>query len=84
YLIFRSHLISTHLCLEGMMLSLFISTSFSSLNSQSIIIYSLPIVILVFTACEAAIGLALLAIISSTYGTYHDKFSALGKQSEFQ
>nr|O21567.1 RecName: Full=NADH-ubiquinone oxidoreductase chain 4L; AltName: Full=NADH dehydrogenase subunit 4L [Sigmodon hispidus]AAB87239.1 NADH dehydrogenase subunit 4L [Sigmodon hispidus] len=66
---FRSHLMSTLLCLEGMMLSLFILTAFSSLSSQSMIMYSLPIVILVFAACEAAIGLALLAMISSTYGT---------------
>nr|YP_009316256.1 NADH dehydrogenase subunit 4L [Cricetulus migratorius]ANE11014.1 NADH dehydrogenase subunit 4L [Cricetulus migratorius] len=64
--IFRSHMMSTLLCLEGMMLSLFIMTSITSLNMHSM---STPIVILVFAACEAAVGLALLVKISSTYGT---------------
>nr|AAB87230.1 NADH dehydrogenase subunit 4L [Reithrodon auritus] len=68
-LMFRSHLMSTLLCLEGMMLSLFIMTTITALNSQSMIMYSIPIVMLVFAACEAAIGLALLALISNTYGT---------------
>ncbi|YP_009538424.1 NADH dehydrogenase subunit 4L (mitochondrion) [Peromyscus maniculatus bairdii] len=68
-LVFRSHLMSTLLCLEGMMLSLFIMTTITSLNSHSMIMYPLPIVILVFAACEAAIGLALLAKVSNSYGT---------------
>nr|QLM01015.1 NADH dehydrogenase subunit 4L [Micromys minutus] len=68
-LMFRSHLMSTLLCLEGMMLSLFIMTSISTLNSNSMISMSVPIIILVFAACEAAIGLALLVKVSNTYGT---------------
>nr|WLV27701.1 NADH dehydrogenase subunit 4L [Tscherskia triton] len=68
-LMFRSHLMSTLLCLEGMMLSLFIMTTITSLDSHSMIMYSIPIVILVFAACEAAVGLALLVKISNTYGT---------------
>nr|UZH93672.1 NADH dehydrogenase subunit 4L [Reithrodontomys mexicanus] len=68
-LMFRSHLMSTLLCLEGMMLSLFIITTITSLNSHSMIMYTIPIVILVFAACEAAIGLALLAKVSNSYGT---------------
>ncbi|CAH6779957.1 ND4L [Phodopus roborovskii] len=68
-LIFRSHLISTLLCLEGMILTLFIITAITSLNSHSIIMYPIPIVILVFAACEAAVGLALLVKVSNTYGT---------------
>nr|ABG11887.1 NADH dehydrogenase subunit 4L [Rattus norvegicus]AJE61360.1 NADH dehydrogenase subunit 4L [Rattus norvegicus] len=66
---FRSHLMSTLLCLEGMMLSLFVMTSTSTLNSNSMISMTIPITILVFAACEAAVGLALLAKISNTYGT---------------
>nr|QZJ46501.1 NADH dehydrogenase subunit 4L [Lophuromys melanonyx] len=68
-LMFRSHFMSTLLCLEGMMLSLFIMTSTSTLNSNSMISFPTPIVILVFAACEAAVGLALLVKISNTYGT---------------
>nr|AAB87158.1 NADH dehydrogenase subunit 4L [Necromys lactens] len=70
-LIFRSHFMSTLLCLEGMMLSLFIMTTITALNTQSMIMYTIPIVMLVFAACEAALGLALLTMISSTYGTDH-------------
>nr|AAB87251.1 NADH dehydrogenase subunit 4L [Isthmomys pirrensis] len=68
-LMFRSHLMSTLLCLEGMMLSLFIITTITSLNSHSMIMYPIPIAILVFGGCEAAIGLALLAKVSNSYGT---------------
>nr|YP_004021737.1 NADH dehydrogenase subunit 4L [Pseudomys chapmani]ABX75337.1 NADH dehydrogenase subunit 4L [Pseudomys chapmani] len=68
-LIFRSHLMSTLLCLEGMMLSLFTMTSMATLNSNSMASLPIPITILVFAACEAAVGLALLVKISNTYGT---------------
>nr|AAB87233.1 NADH dehydrogenase subunit 4L [Reithrodontomys fulvescens] len=68
-MMFRSHLMSTLLCVEGMMLSLFIITTITSLNSHSMIMYTIPIIILVFAACEAAIGLALLAKVSNSYGT---------------
>nr|YP_009870301.1 NADH dehydrogenase subunit 4L [Mus baoulei]QKJ82463.1 NADH dehydrogenase subunit 4L [Mus baoulei] len=68
-LMFRSHLMSTLLCLEGMMLSLFIMTSVTSLNSNSMNSMPIPITILVFAACEAAVGLALLVKVSNTYGT---------------
>nr|YP_009453788.1 NADH dehydrogenase subunit 4L [Taeromys dominator]ASP44797.1 NADH dehydrogenase subunit 4L [Taeromys dominator] len=68
-LMFRSHLMSTLLCLEGMMLSLFIMTATSTLNASSMISMTVPITILVFAACEAAVGLALLVKISNIYGT---------------
>nr|AAB87200.1 NADH dehydrogenase subunit 4L [Nelsonia neotomodon] len=68
-LMFRSHLMSTLLCLEGMMLTLFIMTTITSLNSHSMLMYSIPIVILVFAACEAAVGLAMLVKVSNSYGT---------------
>ncbi|WP_409364791.1 NADH-quinone oxidoreductase subunit K [Escherichia coli] len=44
-------------------------TSTSTLNSNSIISITIPITILVFAACEGAVGLALLVKISNTYGT---------------
>nr|YP_009161640.1 NADH dehydrogenase subunit 4L [Meriones libycus]AKS10915.1 NADH dehydrogenase subunit 4L [Meriones libycus] len=70
-LMFRSHLMSTLLCMEGMMLSLFIMISTLILNSNSMISFSIPIIILVFAACEAAVGLALLVKVSNMYGTDH-------------
>nr|QRZ03004.1 NADH dehydrogenase subunit 4L [Mastomys natalensis] len=68
-LMFRSHLMSTLLCLEGMMLSLFIMVSMMTLNSYSMVSMPIPITIMVFAACEAAVGLALLVKVSNTYGT---------------
>nr|QYC36858.1 NADH dehydrogenase subunit 4L [Lophiomys imhausi] len=70
-LMFRHHLMSTLLCLEGMMLSLFITISLFAMNFNTLIPLSIPTTILVFAACEAAVGLALLVKISNTYGTDH-------------
>nr|YP_009424315.1 NADH dehydrogenase subunit 4L [Callosciurus prevostii]ARH02802.1 NADH dehydrogenase subunit 4L [Callosciurus prevostii]QAB46109.1 NADH dehydrogenase subunit 4L [Callosciurus prevostii]QAB46122.1 NADH dehydrogenase subunit 4L [Callosciurus prevostii]QAB46135.1 NADH dehydrogenase subunit 4L [Callosciurus prevostii] len=66
--IYRSHLMSSLLCLEGMMLSMFILTSLMVLNSHFSLSYMIPIILLVFAACEAAVGLALLVMVSNTYG----------------
>nr|AAD24698.1 NADH dehydrogenase subunit 4L [Macaca nemestrina nemestrina]QNM39074.1 NADH dehydrogenase subunit 4L [Macaca nemestrina]QNM39087.1 NADH dehydrogenase subunit 4L [Macaca nemestrina] len=67
-LIYRSHLMASLLCLEGMMMSLFIMTTLIALNTHSSLINIMPIILLVFAACEAAVGLALLVSISNTYG----------------
>ncbi|NP_008207.1 NADH dehydrogenase subunit 4L (mitochondrion) [Pan paniscus] len=67
-LVYRSHLMSSLLCLEGMMLSLFIMTTLMTLNTHSLLANIVPITMLVFAACEAAVGLALLVSISNTYG----------------
>nr|WIA65223.1 NADH dehydrogenase subunit 4L [Tamiops mcclellandii barbei] len=66
--IYRSHLMSSLLCLEGMMLSMFILSTLMVLNSHFSLSYMLPIILLVFAACEAAVGLALLVMVSNTYG----------------
>nr|URH14775.1 NADH dehydrogenase subunit 4L [Saimiri cassiquiarensis]URH15009.1 NADH dehydrogenase subunit 4L [Saimiri cassiquiarensis]URH15022.1 NADH dehydrogenase subunit 4L [Saimiri ustus] len=66
--IYRSHLMSSLLCLEGMMLSLFIMTTLMTLNLHLVLMYMMPIALLVFAACEAAVGLALLVLISNLYG----------------
>nr|NP_944693.1 NADH dehydrogenase subunit 4L [Berardius bairdii]Q70RV4.1 RecName: Full=NADH-ubiquinone oxidoreductase chain 4L; AltName: Full=NADH dehydrogenase subunit 4L [Berardius bairdii]CAD87970.1 NADH4L protein [Berardius bairdii] len=68
-LMYRSHLMSALLCMEGMMLSLFILAALTILNSHFTLANMAPIILLVFAACEAAIGLALLVMISNTYGT---------------
>nr|YP_010037191.1 NADH dehydrogenase subunit 4L [Speothos venaticus]ALD16187.1 NADH dehydrogenase subunit 4L [Speothos venaticus]QQW47863.1 NADH dehydrogenase subunit 4L [Speothos venaticus] len=68
-LIYRSHLMSSLLCLEGMMLSLFVMMSITILNNHFTLASMMPIVLLVFAACEAALGLSLLVMVSNTYGT---------------
>nr|ANC48929.1 NADH dehydrogenase subunit 4L [Laonastes aenigmamus]ANC48942.1 NADH dehydrogenase subunit 4L [Laonastes aenigmamus] len=69
--IYRTHLMSSLLCLEGMMLALFMILAITSLNQHHTLISSIPIIMLVFAACEAAVGLSLLVMISNTYGTDH-------------
>nr|YP_009120891.1 NADH dehydrogenase subunit 4L [Hylopetes phayrei]AGG40782.1 NADH dehydrogenase subunit 4L [Hylopetes phayrei]AKP94191.1 NADH dehydrogenase subunit 4L [Hylopetes phayrei electilis]UZP46685.1 NADH dehydrogenase subunit 4L [Hylopetes phayrei] len=66
--IYRSHLMSSLLCLEGMMLSMFILSTLIILNTHFLLSFMLPVLLLVFAACEAAVGLALLVMVSNTYG----------------
>nr|AOT84172.1 NADH dehydrogenase subunit 4L [Camelus dromedarius]AOT84185.1 NADH dehydrogenase subunit 4L [Camelus dromedarius]AOT84198.1 NADH dehydrogenase subunit 4L [Camelus dromedarius]AOT84211.1 NADH dehydrogenase subunit 4L [Camelus dromedarius] len=68
-LMYRSHLMSSLLCLEGMMLSLFVMASLMILNNHFTLASVMPIILLVFAACEAALGLALLVMVSNKYGT---------------
>nr|YP_010574467.1 NADH dehydrogenase subunit 4L [Chaetodipus penicillatus]UZH94561.1 NADH dehydrogenase subunit 4L [Chaetodipus penicillatus] len=68
-LIFRSHLMSSLLCLEGMMLALFLSMSMMTSYFNMSYSFMMPITLLVLAACEAAIGLALLVKISNNYGS---------------
>nr|APC60602.1 NADH dehydrogenase subunit 4L [Euryzygomatomys spinosus] len=67
-MVYRSHMMSSLLCLEGMMLSMFILGTIVMLNLHYTLSFSTLIVLLVFAACEAAVGLALLVMISNTYG----------------
>uniref|UniRef100_A0A4X2LFV5 NADH-ubiquinone oxidoreductase chain 4L n=1 Tax=Vombatus ursinus TaxID=29139 RepID=A0A4X2LFV5_VOMUR len=67
-LIYRSHLISTLLCLEGMILSLFILIALLISHFHILSVSIAPLILLVFSACEAGVGLALLVKISSDYG----------------
>uniref|UniRef100_A0A4W2DMZ3 NADH-ubiquinone oxidoreductase chain 4L n=1 Tax=Bos indicus x Bos taurus TaxID=30522 RepID=A0A4W2DMZ3_BOBOX len=53
-LICRSHLISSLLCLEGIILSLFVIATLIILNSHFTLASIIPIILLVFVACEAA------------------------------
>ena len=62
-LIYRSHLISSLLCLEGMILSLFVMAALTILNLHFTLASIIPIILLVFAACEAALGLSLLVIV---------------------
>nr|YP_008379068.1 NADH dehydrogenase subunit 4L [Lophocebus aterrimus]AGM47562.1 NADH dehydrogenase subunit 4L [Lophocebus aterrimus] len=67
-MIYRSHLMASLLCLEGMMMSLFIMITLTTSNTHSPLTNIMPIIMLVFAACETAVGLALLISISNTYG----------------
>nr|ABG73787.1 NADH dehydrogenase subunit 4L [Lepilemur edwardsi] len=70
-LVFRSHLMSSLLCLEGMMLSMSILSILLIMNMHYTVSFIMPILLLVLAACEAAIGLALLVMVSNTYGLDH-------------
>nr|Q1HUZ9.1 RecName: Full=NADH-ubiquinone oxidoreductase chain 4L; AltName: Full=NADH dehydrogenase subunit 4L [Platyrrhinus dorsalis]ABC47562.1 NADH dehydrogenase subunit 4L [Platyrrhinus dorsalis] len=67
-LLYRSHMMSSLLCLEGMMLSLFVMMTMIILNTHLTLASMIPIILLVFAACEAALGLSLLVMVSTTYG----------------
>ncbi|YP_089598.1 NADH dehydrogenase subunit 4L (mitochondrion) [Rhinatrema bivittatum] len=65
----RTHLLSALLCLEGMMLALFISLSTWCAFSQSSLYSVSPMVMLTFSACGAGAGLAILVATTRTHGT---------------
>nr|ABC47541.1 NADH dehydrogenase subunit 4L [Vampyressa nymphaea] len=67
-LMYRAHMMSSLLCLEGMMLSLFVMMTMTILNTHLTLASMIPIILLVFAACEAALGLSLLVMVSTTYG----------------
>nr|BBU25626.1 NADH dehydrogenase subunit 4L [Telmatherina celebensis] len=65
----RTHLLSALLCLEGMMLSLFIALSLWILQLDSTSFSTSPMILLAFSACEASAGLALLVATARTHGS---------------
>nr|YP_010837654.1 NADH dehydrogenase subunit 4L [Takydromus intermedius]WGC93619.1 NADH dehydrogenase subunit 4L [Takydromus intermedius] len=69
--IHRTHLMLILICIEGMMLTLYLMMTVftSSLNISTIAM--LPILLLAMSACEASTGLALLVATSRTHGTDH-------------
>nr|YP_009183705.1 NADH dehydrogenase subunit 4L [Squalus montalbani]YP_009368721.1 NADH dehydrogenase subunit 4L [Squalus brevirostris]ALN38235.1 NADH dehydrogenase subunit 4L [Squalus montalbani]ARM56361.1 NADH dehydrogenase subunit 4L [Squalus brevirostris]BDB06950.1 NADH dehydrogenase subunit 4L [Squalus mitsukurii] len=67
----RSHLLSALLCLEGMMLSLFIAIALWSMTLNSTSCSITPMILLTFSACEAGAGLALLVAATRTHGSDH-------------
>nr|YP_003058386.1 NADH dehydrogenase subunit 4L [Oryzias javanicus]ACX70677.1 NADH dehydrogenase subunit 4L [Oryzias javanicus]BAH84927.1 NADH dehydrogenase subunit 4L [Oryzias javanicus] len=66
---YRTHLLSALLCLEAMMLTLFISLSLWALQLMSTMFVACPMILLAFSACEASAGLALLVATARTHGT---------------
>nr|WNH23020.1 NADH dehydrogenase subunit 4L [Gobiosoma bosc] len=67
----RTHLLSALLCLEGMMLSLFLALSLWTLELSSSNFSPAPLLLLAFSACEASAGLALLVATARTHGSDH-------------
>nr|YP_009990498.1 NADH dehydrogenase subunit 4L [Ctenolabrus rupestris]QNM99735.1 NADH dehydrogenase subunit 4L [Ctenolabrus rupestris]BCD71978.1 NADH dehydrogenase subunit 4L [Ctenolabrus rupestris] len=65
----RTHLLSALLCLEGMMLALFIALSLWTLQLNSTSFSTAPMLLLAFSACEASAGLALLVATARTHGS---------------
>nr|YP_009355580.1 NADH dehydrogenase subunit 4L [Trichonotus setiger]BAX03923.1 NADH dehydrogenase subunit 4L [Trichonotus elegans]BBU26053.1 NADH dehydrogenase subunit 4L [Trichonotus elegans] len=65
----RTHLLSALLCLEMMMLSLYIGLSMWALQIHSTTPSLSPMVLLSFSACEASAGLALLVATARTHGS---------------
>nr|BBI37625.1 NADH dehydrogenase subunit 4L [Trimma sp. ROM-80448] len=65
----RTHLLSALLCLEGMMLSLFLALSLWTLELSSTSFSASPLFLLAFSACEASAGLALLVATARTHGS---------------
>nr|YP_007625466.1 NADH dehydrogenase subunit 4L [Polypterus teugelsi]ADG95317.1 NADH dehydrogenase subunit 4L [Polypterus teugelsi] len=65
----RTHLLSALLCLEAMMLSLFIALAMWSSQNKIMMFSSAPLFLLAFSACEASLGLSLLVATSRTHGS---------------
>nr|YP_008080623.1 NADH dehydrogenase subunit 4L [Paraplagusia japonica]AFC88411.1 NADH dehydrogenase subunit 4L [Paraplagusia japonica] len=64
----RNHLLSVLLCLEGLMLSLFLFLAIWSLQNNATSFTTTPMLLLAFSACEAGAGLALLVASTRTHG----------------
>nr|YP_097110.1 NADH dehydrogenase subunit 4L [Batrachoseps wrighti]AAU20547.1 NADH dehydrogenase subunit 4L [Batrachoseps wrighti] len=69
----RTHLLSALLCLEGMMLALFLMMSLWTKQLETTSYFSLLMFMLTFSACEASTGLSLMVATTRTHGTDHLK-----------
>nr|YP_010000542.1 NADH dehydrogenase subunit 4L [Neodrepanis coruscans]QOD96441.1 NADH dehydrogenase subunit 4L [Neodrepanis coruscans] len=67
----RTHLVSALLCLESMMLALYIILAMWPIHNQSTSLTLTPIFMLAFSACEAGTGLAILVASTRTHGSDH-------------
>nr|AYN73647.1 NADH dehydrogenase subunit 4L [Upupa epops] len=67
----RAHLVSALLCLESMMLSMYISLSIWPVENHTTPLTIIPMLMLTFSACEAGTGLATLVASTRTHGSDH-------------
>uniref|UniRef100_A0AAU8HPZ8 NADH-ubiquinone oxidoreductase chain 4L n=1 Tax=Rhinella sp. Itoupe TaxID=3090804 RepID=A0AAU8HPZ8_9NEOB len=65
----RAHLLSALLCLEGMMLSIFIALSLWALKFILISSLMFPVIMLTMSACEAGLGLSLMIATARSHGS---------------
>nr|AVP25623.1 NADH dehydrogenase subunit 4L [Paradoxophyla palmata] len=63
----RAHLLSALLCLEGMMLMIFVGLAMWPNNMSSLMLMS-PLIMLTLSACEAALGLSLMIATARSHG----------------
>nr|YP_009180031.1 NADH dehydrogenase subunit 4L [Strauchbufo raddei]ALL53112.1 NADH dehydrogenase subunit 4L [Strauchbufo raddei]WMW23610.1 NADH dehydrogenase subunit 4L [Strauchbufo raddei] len=71
----RAHLLSALLCLEGMMLSIFIGLGLWALKFTLIAPLMYPVIMLTMSACEAGLGLSLMIATARSHGS--DNLSTL-------
>nr|YP_009000550.1 NADH dehydrogenase subunit 4L [Hemisus marmoratus]BAO42905.1 NADH dehydrogenase subunit 4L [Hemisus marmoratus] len=64
----RLHLLSALLCLEGMMLVIFIGLSMWP-NNLTIFPLMAPLTMLTMSACEASLGLSLMIALARSHGS---------------
>nr|WID86974.1 NADH dehydrogenase subunit 4L [Anomaloglossus rufulus] len=65
----RTHLLSALLCLEGMMLSLYIGLSLWTTKMTLISSGMFPVIMLTMSACEAGLGLSLMIATARSHGS---------------
>nr|AVP25730.1 NADH dehydrogenase subunit 4L [Scaphiophryne boribory] len=63
----RTHLLSALLCLEGMMLTIFVGLALWP-NNLSTTMLMTPLIMLTLSACEAALGLSLMIATARSHG----------------
>nr|YP_010597294.1 NADH dehydrogenase subunit 4L [Paramesotriton zhijinensis]WAK99165.1 NADH dehydrogenase subunit 4L [Paramesotriton zhijinensis] len=69
----RTHFLSALLCLEGMMLVMFIAMATWATQMNMGCHFLTPLLLLTMSACEASTGLALMVATTRTHGTDHLK-----------
>nr|YP_010116682.1 NADH dehydrogenase subunit 4L [Jynx torquilla]QOV01985.1 NADH dehydrogenase subunit 4L [Jynx torquilla] len=67
----RMHLISALLCLESMMLAMYMALSTWPVENYTTSPSLIPLLMLAFSACEAGVGLATLVASTRTHGSDH-------------
>uniref|UniRef100_UPI00202786FA NADH dehydrogenase subunit 4L n=1 Tax=Zoroaster ophiactis TaxID=467010 RepID=UPI00202786FA len=68
-LINRLHFLSILLCLELLLISLFLTITILAFNLNNTILFSNNLILLTLSACEASAGLSLLVALSRTHNS---------------
>nr|YP_097162.1 NADH dehydrogenase subunit 4L [Desmognathus wrighti]AAU20599.1 NADH dehydrogenase subunit 4L [Desmognathus wrighti] len=65
----RTHLLSALLCLEAMMLAMFLMLALWTKQMENMTHIPIPMFMLTFSACEASTGLSLMVATTRTHST---------------